>query len=75
MLLGLAALAAAAYYVARPAPAFVGLTRPFLVLLGALFLLPLLQLIPLPPSIWTQLPGRETAAQVDRLLGWNVWRP
>ena len=74
-LLGLAALAAAAYYVARPALAFVGLTRPFLVLLGALFLLPLLQLIPLPPSIWTQLPGRETAAQVDMLLGWNVWRP
>jgi len=74
-LLALAALAVAAYYVARPAPAFVGLTRPFLVLLGALFLLPLLQLIPLPPSIWTQLSGRETAAQVDGLLGWNVWRP
>lgn len=75
VVLGLASLAAAAFYVARPAPTPVGLARPALLLLGALFALPLLQLIPLPPLIWTQLPGRENAAELDRLLGWTLWRP
>lgn len=37
-------------------------------------LLPLFQLIPLPPSIWAALPGRELAADVFSLLGTkNAW--
>jgi O-antigen ligase len=36
---------------------------PF-VLIGLLFLLPLVQLIPLPPSWWSLLPGRELAAKI-----------
>lgn len=36
--------------------------RAGLVLVGAFVALPLLQLIPLPPSIWAALPGRSTIA-------------
>ena len=33
-------------------------------------------LIPLPPAIWHNLPGRELAIEVDRLAGLtSVWRP
>jgi O-antigen ligase len=38
-------------------------------LLGCLLLVPVLQLIPLPWSIWTALPGRDYAANVYHLLG------
>lgn len=35
-----------------------------------------LQLIPLPPSVWTTLPGRETATTVSAATGVSgVWRP
>ncbi|MGN6287790.1 MAG: O-antigen ligase family protein [Sphingopyxis terrae] len=35
-----------------------------------------LQLVPLPPSVWHHLPGREIVAQLDELLGQSdVWRP
>ncbi|HSX55054.1 MAG TPA: O-antigen ligase family protein [Sphingomonas sp.] len=44
--------------------------------LGALVLLTLLHLIPLPPSIWTALPGRELAAEAGRAGGIEQpWRP
>lgn len=33
------------------------------------------QAVPLPPSLWRELPGREIAAAVDDALGWQVWRP
>lgn len=37
-------------------------------------LLPLLQLVPLPPAIWHQLPGRELAVEALALLGnENSW--
>jgi O-antigen ligase len=43
---------------------------------GALVLLPLLQLIPLPPSVWSALPGREPVAAVFGLLGGEKpWMP
>jgi len=33
-------------------------------------------LIPLPPSVWSELPGRDLFAQVDRVAGLGqVWRP
>lgn len=38
-------------------------------LLAAIFLLPLLQLAPLPPAIWTALPGREQLVLALDLVG------
>lgn len=36
----------------------------------------LAHLIPLPPAIWHNLPGRELAIEIDRLAGFTgVWRP
>ena len=37
--------------------------------------LPLLQLVPLPPSFWTQLPGRDLVVQSLELTGQVGWRP
>lgn len=38
--------------------------------------LPILQLIPLPPSIWQALPGRDLVGEVDRAAGLGeLWRP
>ncbi len=46
------------------------------IILGAGALLVALQLVPLPPSIWTQLPGREMFAQAAVLTGIEQpWRP
>lgn len=53
-----------------------GLIRTPLLLLGALTLWMALQLVPLAPSVWQSLPGRETIAAIDRLLGLaDHWRP
>jgi O-antigen ligase len=43
---------------------------------GAMLALIILHLIPLPPAIWQNLPGRELLSDVDRIaeLG-SVWRP
>lgn len=43
-------------------------TRAALGLLGALVALLLLQLVPLPPALWTLLPGRAPVAEGYRLL-------
>mgnify|MGYP007125385276 CR=1 FL=1 len=33
-------------------------------------------LVPLPPAIWSQLPGRELVSEIDRAAGLgDVWRP
>lgn len=43
---------------------------------AALAVLPLLQLMPLPPDIWRALPGRDVIAGIDREAGLGaVWRP
>lgn len=43
---------------------------------AAIFALPLLQLVPLPPAIWRALPGRELIAEIDAMAGiGDVWRP
>lgn len=63
--------------------AFVGLTRDEAVGVRALFVMALavvalaiLHLVPLPWSIWTQLPGRDMIAAVDRANGLaGQWRP
>ena len=45
----------------------------------AAVLLPVLQLLPLPPSIWTQLPGREPVIAAFGLIGQDLpylpWMP
>lgn len=56
-----------------------GAFRPFrapLALLGVFALVIAFQLIPLPPSIWTQLPGRALFVPVASLAGIEQpWRP
>lgn len=43
---------------------------------GACFILAALHLIPLPPSVWQALPGREIVAEVDKVVGISgQWRP
>lgn len=44
-------------------------------LLAATLLVAAAQLVPLPPEIWTGLPGRETAAIVSEVAGGSGWRP
>ncbi len=46
-----------------------------LALLGALALIAVVQLVPLPPETWTALPGREAIAHLDVLVGLEIWRP
>ena len=50
-------------------------TRLALGLLGLILLLPLLQLIPLPPELWRRIPGRDAATQLDQVMGWRMRRP
>jgi O-antigen ligase len=44
--------------------------------LGAIAILAIVQLIPLPPGIWHQLPGHEIVRDIDTILGLEgLWRP
>ncbi len=50
--------------------------RAIFVVLGAVILLTVLHLVPLPPDIWHALPGRALIRDVDVLVGVsNNWRP
>lgn len=43
---------------------------------AAMLILVAMQLVPLPPAIWSHLPGREIIADIDRTAGLGtVWRP
>ncbi|PZU77925.1 MAG: hypothetical protein DI530_11845 [Sphingomonas sp.] len=43
---------------------------------GAIMVVSLLQLIPLPPAVWRTLPGRDELARVDTIAGISgAWRP
>jgi O-antigen ligase len=42
---------------------------PALIFLGILCIVPLLQLIPLPSSIWHALPGRELPVSISQMIG------
>lgn len=55
-----------------PRPAFDD-TRPVLLLLFVAVLLPLVQLIPLPPSWWQKLPSREILLIPGEPLPWRPW--
>jgi O-antigen ligase len=49
---------------------------PIVLLIAAAIALPLLQLIPLPPSIWTALPGRDLITHAAVIMGEpQPWRP
>jgi hypothetical protein len=47
------------------------------VLILAVLVFPVLQLVPLPPAVWTQFPGREAGAEalaaVGRADAWQSW--
>jgi O-antigen ligase len=76
MLLGLVALAVAGTLAWSGHPLrLTRLARCALALVAAVLLVPLLQLVPLPPSVWHALPGRELPAQIDASLGLSGWRP
>lgn len=66
------ALVVAALFGRRPA--FGGL-MPVVALLGVTALLPMLQLIPLPPALWQALPGRDAfiPAAGDAAQPWRPW--
>jgi O-antigen ligase len=50
--------------------------RLSLILLAAIIALPVIQIIPLPPSVWTQLPGRELQTQTLAVAGLQPgWAP
>src|SRR6476469_7056002 len=76
MLLELCALATLGYFaLTRRSWALNLETRLALALLGLMLVLPLLQLIPLPPAVWQRIPGRESAVRLDQLMVWGSWRP
>jgi O-antigen ligase len=52
-------------------------SRPWLVAFcGALVLVPILQTLPLPPALWTELPHRKPEVEVFELLGRGLpWMP
>lgn len=47
--------------------------RPVLLLIIAAILLPLLQLIPLPPALWQSLPGRDILLIPGEPTPWRPW--
>ncbi|WP_181815782.1 O-antigen ligase family protein [Alteripontixanthobacter maritimus] len=50
--------------------------RAFCFAIIGLIVICTVQLIPLPPSIWTALPGRGEISAIDRLIfGVEIWRP
>jgi O-antigen ligase len=77
MVVELAALGLLVYFGwTRGLPRWRAGTRLPLVILGLVLLLPLLQLVPLPPWLWTSLPGRELATRITVLAGLDgIWRP
>ncbi len=77
--LQLVAVVAALAWLIAPAPPFAG-NRPIdwrIIALAAITLaLPVVQLLPLPPSIWQSLPGREIEKSALALIGTeNGWMP
>lgn len=60
----------------RGAPATEAVPRSLLWLGLALLLVPALQLVPLPPTVWHTLPGRKLEVQALDLIGeGQSWRP
>ena len=71
-----AALVAAWLLSARAAPPFVRVDRDVWIIAGLVLVLPLVQLIPLPPLLWHALKGRELEQAALALVGaQDSWRP
>ncbi|OYW48291.1 MAG: hypothetical protein B7Y36_06540 [Novosphingobium sp. 28-62-57] len=49
--------------------------RPLVALVACSLLLPLVQLIPLPPEVWRNLPGRGLVVEALSASGQEAWRP
>ncbi|WP_066584621.1 O-antigen ligase family protein [Sphingomonas pruni] len=71
----LTALAAIVYLFWPRHRSAIWVERGELIFWAVLFALPLVQLIPLPWSVWTALPGRGLAKQVFTALGDKPWLP
>src|SRR5687768_11656636 len=53
-----------------------GAAKGLFAIAALIVLLPIVQLIPLPPGLWTAIPGREPIAEGYRLLGQPLpWLP
>jgi O-antigen ligase len=76
-LVELAALPLLAWALFRLTPSQLGRGGPgAIVLLGAMLALPLLQLIPMPPVLWSSLPGRGEIAEAYDTAGMTLpWLP
>lgn len=49
---------------------------PAIVVIGGMVFVSVIQLMPLPPSLWTNIPGREVYVDAAKLTGFDdVWRP
>lgn len=72
----LAALAALAFHRRTLIEFFCQAPRAFTAVLAVTIFLPLVQCIPLPPSVWQQLPGRDLVAESLALVGrQDDWMP
>ena len=60
----------------RLAPAHLAAHRLLIAFAAVALAVPILHLVALPPWLWTNLPGRELLAQIDRSAGLGqLWRP
>lgn len=76
LLVRLLSIAAGAFALAGSSRSDVARVRAPLMFLGAAAALNLLHLIPLPPDMWTRLPGRAAFADLLRVANvGHVWRP
>ena len=71
----LAAIAAIAASLWRLETGPLGANRRMLVALAAVYAVVLVQLVPLPPGVWAQLPGRSVYAEIAEAAGAVGWRP
>ena len=75
ILLRLLAIAALVWLLWGGLSRSIALPRLVYIFWAALLLLPLIQLIPLPWSLWTHFPGRETIVQMYQALGMAPMQP
>ena len=60
----------------RLAPAHLAAHRLLIAFAAVALAVPILHMVALPPWLWTNLPGRELLAQIDRSAGLGqLWRP
>jgi len=76
MLVRIASIAVIAFVCFASAPISFRVYRPLFLLLTGATLLVLIQLVPLPPAAWLDLPGRQMYAEAVDAAGFSQpWRP